>query len=387
MRKMRSVGWMLCASLCMASAHAQTQGVKSDEVVIGSIQDLSGPVAMLGQHFRSGMQMRVDEINAAGGIHGRKLRLVVEDSAWDPKKAVLAARKLMDSDNVFAMVNNLGSSIAAATIPMALQKNVPYLFPAAPIPVTYEPHSKLKFAIDLPYDTQTAIGVRYLVKQRGFKRVGSIYQDDDFGKDVLKGLDQSLKELGLQGCTNASFKRGDTDFSSQVALLRKAECDLVVIGGSTRETIGMMGEARKLGWTPGFMITNSAYSAQLHVLGGQIVENLFATVYVPHPYAEGANLQLAKWLTTYKERFNHDATPFSVMGYVKIDLLVEAMKRAGVNLSPDTLAAALEAAPYANAGFGIPEYRFSATNHLGIHEARIDQVKNGRWVNIAPYMR
>ena len=92
-----------CALLVAGSATtwAQTQGVSKNEIVIGTIQDLSGPVAAYGKHARNGMQLRVDEINEQGGIHGRKLRLIVEDSAYDPKKAVLSGQKLVNQEKVF----------------------------------------------------------------------------------------------------------------------------------------------------------------------------------------------------------------------------------------------------------------------------------------------
>src|SRR5215212_6591009 len=91
----------LAAALACSAALAQQQGVSKNEILIGTIQDLSGPIAAFGKQARMGMQLRVDEINEQGGIQGRKLKLAVEDSAYDPKKAVLAAQKLVNQDKVF----------------------------------------------------------------------------------------------------------------------------------------------------------------------------------------------------------------------------------------------------------------------------------------------
>lgn len=371
----------LAVSMTLAGlAQAQApQGVSKNEIVIGTIQDLSGPVALIGNHFRNGMQMRLDEVNAEGGINGRKIRMVVEDSGWDTKKAVLAARKLLDHDKVFALVNVLGSSIAIATIPLALEKNVLSLFPGAPVPAGYEPFHKLKFAIDMPYERQMPIGVKYLAKQNAYKRIGVIYQDDDFGKDVLSGLEHALKDLGQALCERTTFKRGSTDFSSQVLKLREAKCDLVVIGGSTRETIGTMNEARKLDWRPGFLVSSSAYSAQVHVLGGAAVDGLYSTVFVPHPYPDTANKYLAGWIEGFKRKFNADPNPFSVMGYVKADLFVEGLRRAGAKVTPDTVAAAIDGLSYSGSRFGMPNIVFGQGKRLGVEEVRIAQIRNGRW--------
>lgn len=376
----RATAVLALAASAFLPAAAQVAGVSDKEIVLGTIQDLSGPVAMLGEHFRNGMQMRLDEANAQGGVHGRKIRLVVEDSGWDTKKGVLAARKLIDQDGVFAMLNVLGSSIAVATIPLAVERSIPSLFPAAPVPVAYEPLSPYKFALDTPYDQQVPIGVRYLAKSGGFRKVGAIYQDDDFGKDVLKGLDAVLKELGLQPCEQVSFRRGATDFSSQVARLKQAGCDLVVVGGSTRETIGIMSEARKLDWKPGFYVTASAYSDQLHKLGGPVVDGLYATVSFPHPYEDGASPALAAWIKAYQARYKNDPSPFSVSGYIKADLFIRAADKAGPQLTAEALAKAIEGLAYTGGdSFGVLGIKFAPNNHLGMRAMRVAQVRDGRW--------
>ena len=89
---------------------AEQQGVSKDEIVVGTIQDLSGPLAGYGKQARNGMQLRVDEINEQGGVNGRKLKLLVEDSGYDPKKAVLAAQKLVNQDKIFIMMGHLGTA-------------------------------------------------------------------------------------------------------------------------------------------------------------------------------------------------------------------------------------------------------------------------------------
>ena len=367
---------------------AMAGGVGDNEIVLGTIQDLSGPVAMIGEHFRQGMQMRFDEINGAGGLHGRKIRMIVEDSGWDTKKGVLAARKLIDKDDAFALINVLGSSIAVATIPFALDKKVLSLFPAAPVPVAYEPVSPYKYAVDMPYDLQVPIGVRYMAKSAGYKKIGIIYQDDDFGKDVVKVLTAVATELAMPICEQASFRRGSTDFASQVARMKQAGCDAVVIGGSTRETIGIMSEARKLDWKPGFLVTASAYSAQLHKLGGSVVEGLYATIYFPHPYEEGASPKLAGWIKSYKERFNTEPSPFSVGGYIKADLFVRAAGKVGRSLTTDAMARTLNDFVYAEGEmFGVPPIRFRPDDHLGIRALRMAQIRNGRWQVISEALR
>ena len=245
-------------TLAPLAAAAQTQGVSKDEIVVGTIQDLSGPLAALGTHFRNSLQMRFDEVNAEGGIHGRKIKLVAEDSGYDPKKGVLAAQKLIQRDKVFAAVSNLGSAVVLATMPLFLERKVPHLFPATAHPSAYEPLHKYKFQNLPSYAIQIEKAAPSLIKQHGYKKVGILYQDDDFGYDVLAGTETALKSLNMAMCGKATYKRGATDFSSQVATLKGNGCDFVILGTVLRETVGVMAEARKTGWDVPMLVQAAA---------------------------------------------------------------------------------------------------------------------------------
>jgi branched-chain amino acid transport system substrate-binding protein len=364
---------------------AQTQGVSKTEIVVGSIQDLSGPIAALGTHFRNGLQMRFDEVNDKGGIHGRKVKLIVEDSAYDPKKAVLAAQKLIQKDKVFAAISTLGSPIVMATMPLFLERDVLHVFPGAPIPPTYEPLHKYKFANLPAYSVTTPLGVKYLVEKNGYKKVGIIYQDDDYGADVLKGAEETLKALKLPLCAKASYKRGTTDFSSQVATLKSGGCDFVVLGAVLREAVGVVAEARKTGWDVPMLATAAAYGAQVHELGGKATEGLYGIPLLPQPYPDESNKPLMSWITAYKQRYNADPNYYTVIAYVSADLFVQAAQKAGPNLTNETFAKAVEGLTREPDFLGAPRYSFSSADHLGTRAARVDQIRNGRWEKVTDY--
>jgi branched-chain amino acid transport system substrate-binding protein len=143
----------LLALALAGPAHAQ-QGVSKSEIVIGSIQDLSGPMAGFGKQVRLGMMLRVDEINEQGGINGRKLKLIVEDSAYDPKKAVLAAQKLVNQDKIFIMAGHIGTAQNNAAFPVQAEKNVINFLPVTAAREMYEPFHKLKYALRCPTSTR-----------------------------------------------------------------------------------------------------------------------------------------------------------------------------------------------------------------------------------------
>ncbi|MGZ8260691.1 MAG: ABC transporter substrate-binding protein, partial [Caldimonas sp.] len=228
MKRMLAAALAALAILAVPTGAGAQQGVSKGEIVVGSIQDLSGPIAGFGKQVRFGMMLRVDEINEQGGIHGRKLRLVVEDSAYDPKKAVLAAQKLVNQDKIFIMLGHIGTAQNLAAMPVQFEKNVVNFFPITAAREMYEPYHRLKYAFAATYYDQMRTAVPKLVKEKGAKKVGSMYQDDEFGLEVLRGAEAGLKTIGVEMAEKTSYKRGATDFSSQMSRLQSSGCDFVV---------------------------------------------------------------------------------------------------------------------------------------------------------------
>ena len=197
------------------------QGVSKDLITLGSIQDLSGPIAGFGKQVRLGMMLRVDEVNEQGGVNGRKLKLEIEDSAYDPRKAVLAAQKLVNQDKIFAMVGHIGTAQNMAAMPVQFEKNVINFFPVTAAREMYDPFHKLKYSFAATYFDQMRVAAPKLYKEKGAKKACSMYQDDEFGLEVLRGAEAGLKTMNMEFVEKTSYKRGATDFSSQVARMKE----------------------------------------------------------------------------------------------------------------------------------------------------------------------
>jgi len=378
---------MACGLALAASAQAQTQGVSKNEIVLGSIQDLSGPIAGFGKQVRNGLMLRVDEVNEQGGIHGRKIKVLVEDSAYDPKKAVLAAQKLVNQDKIFAMIAHIGTATNNAAMPVQFEKNVINFFPVTAAREMYEPLHKLKWAAGSSYYDQMRTTLPRLVKEKGAKKVCIIYQDDDFGSDVLKGVEAGLQSMGMTLAEKTSYKRGATDFSSQVARMKAAGCEMVAMGTIIRETIGTIAEAKKTGFTPVFVGTSASYTDLIHKLGGKAMDGLYATHTVQHPYLDDAAPQITFWANKYKTKFNEDPTTFSVYGYNFMDVFISAAQKAGPNLTTESFIKAMESMKKDADVFGAPALSFSATRHYGSDLSRLSQIQDGRWKVVADYVK
>jgi len=364
-----------------------TQGVTKNEIVLGTIQDLSGPIAAFGKQTRQGMQLRVDEINEQGGVHGRKIKLLSEDSAYDPKKAVLAAQKLVNQDKIFAMVGHLGTAQNNAAMPIQFEKNVINFLPVTAAREMYEPFHKLKYSFAATYYDQMRLALPKLVKDKGAKKVCAIHQDDEFGLEVVRGAEAGLKTIGMEIAEKTSYKRGATDFSSQVARMKSANCDFVVMGTIIRETIGTIAEARKTGFTPTFMGTSAAYTDLIHKLGGKAMDGLYATMTVANPYTDDQSQPVRFWANKFKTKFNEDPTVFSVYGYSIIDLFIRAAQKAGPTLTTDSFIKAMDTMVVPPDIFGSAEMRFGPQKRLGSDLSRLSMLQDGRWKVVSDYVK
>jgi branched-chain amino acid transport system substrate-binding protein len=365
-----------------ASAQSRTQGVSDTEILLGSHQDLSGPVAALGSPLRDGMLLAVDDINAAGGINGRQLRMLVEDTAFDPKKAVLATEKLVGQDKVFAMIACLGSAPVQASMPLMLDANVPVLFSGTPAEFTYTPFHRIKFGMNLPYGIQVRAMVRYAVEKMGKKRIGILYQDDETGQSVLRATEEQLKAHNMTLVEQTSYKRGAIDFASQIAKLKAANVDLIVLGTIIRETAGACIEAKKQGWNVDMMVTLAGANSAVVKIGGAAVEGLYAMTQFVALNAQAQTPALQGVLARYQAKYKKDPDDGLIYGYTSVQLFAEAARRAGRNLNVDTLVAGLEQIKGWSGVFEAAPVSFAPNEHLGARSGILTRVKDGKFMPI-----
>ena len=368
-------------ALIGGAAQAQaTQGVTKTEILIAPIQDLSGPVAAYGKAARNGLQLRVDEINEQGGIHGRKIRPLVEDNTYDPKRAVLATQKLVNQDKVFLIASPIGTPMNNAAMPIMFEKGVINFMPLSAGREMFEPVHKLKFASVASYHDTMRMNVAKLYKEKAAKNACTLYQDDDYGLEVVKGAEAGLKDIGVAMGEKTTYKRGATDFSSQVARLKASGCDFLVMGTIVRETIGTIAEARKIGWSPTFVGSQAAYTDLIHKLGGKAMDGFYAVSTHHFPYTDLDNQPLRFWANKYKTRFGDDPSTYSTGGYATMDFFIKAALKAGPNLSTDSFIKAVETMGEVPTDmFGTPPLSFSATKRLGSPLSRLSQIQDGRW--------
>lgn len=370
------------AALALSLGCAHAAAVSDTEIVIGTHLDLSGPTAAGSPMIRNAMQMRIDEANAKG-IHGRKLRLVVEDNGSQPQMAVRAVQKLIKSDQVFAIVNSFGSGTNAATVKMATDAGVVVFGPwaASSILQKVSGNSPLLFTTVQNYDSTTATGLSWAIKNWGSKRVGVIYQEGPFGDLIRAGVAAGLKESGLTPVAEAAYKVGDIDFSSQVARMKAANVDLILAGTVVRETVGVMTEVKKLAWNDVKVITAiPGRNTIVARLGKDAVEGMYGIGAWKLHDNETTDPVAKKFQADFKARFNQEADENAASAYSYLGWFINGLEAAGRNLSSESFVKAVR---------GVPHQDFTtftrlgwANNHVTPELVSIDQVRGGRWVQV-----
>jgi branched-chain amino acid transport system substrate-binding protein len=357
--------------------------VTSSEITLGMHTDLSGVAATYGVSSSNAVKMRFEEINEAGGINGRKLKLIIEDQAYQVPKAVQACNKLINRDKVFAFVAPLGTPMNNACFKDQFAVGVPNLFPLSAARSMYEPFNRLKFYGAASYVDQVRAGIQYFVSKKDKKALCAMYQDTDFGKEVLDGVQMQADKLKIKLVETVTHKPTDQDFTAQITKLKGAGCDLVVLGTIVRDSIVPYATARKIGWTDvDFLGSAASYDLFVAAAQGGVTEGLYAMGLTDMPYRDTLSPAAQAWFDRYKERYKNDPNIGAVYGHVAADLTVVGLDKTGSDLTLDSFIKGLESIKGYRDIFNGPEVTFGPDKHQGASSSFLAVVKGGRWVRV-----
>ena len=365
-----------------AIARAAQRGVSDSEIIVGSMADLSGVTAVQGVNNAGGMRMAFDEANAKGGIHGRKIRFVVEDNEYTVPKAVQAMNKLLNRDNIFFAVGNGGTPMNDAVMPSMIEKGVPNVFPTTCARSMYEPFNKYKFGQFASYYDQMRAGVKHFATTKGIKVVGVMYQDTDYGRDVLAGAQAQVEAMGLKLGGTTGHKPTDTDFNGAVAKLHDAGCEMIVLGSIVKDTVLILQTAHKSGWNPIFMGNFATYSTAVAEAPGAPAEVFFSMSPAPYRYPDDTRPEVHAFATKFKQTYGFEVNYLGEAGYTAASFAVAALEKAGKDLTTDSFIAAMESLKDWQDIFGGPRLSLSATNHHASNQSFLSVVKDTRWTPV-----
>jgi branched-chain amino acid transport system substrate-binding protein len=310
---------------------ADEVGVSSNRILFGQAAALSGPSSALGQGMRQGILAAFAEINARGGVHGRKLELISRDDGYDPDRSILQTGKLLDDDKVFALIGAVGTPTTAVTVPIAIARNVPFVGPFTGADFLRAPDLHNVVNIRASYGAEAEAWSKHLTEDLHIKRIAIFYQDDSYGRDGLAGVQRSLEKRGMELAAESTYERNTKAVGAAMRTLKRAEPEAVVMVGIYAPCAEFIRLARQSGFNPVFVnISFVGANALARELGPEGYGVIVSQV-VPFPWDSSvkvvADYQAAE--KVFDPNFKPDFV--SLEGYLSGRLVAAALEMAGPN--------------------------------------------------------
>lgn len=384
---------LLCGCVFGGLAPAQgqgTPGVTEKEIVIGSCSALEGPSHFLGTETVNGAKAYFAMINDAGGVDGRKLKLVSYDDSYDPAKTQACFDRLMEQ-KVFALGFFVGTPTAVKYVPMAESSKIPLVGLFTGAQTLYTPLRHWVVNVRASYFDETREQIDGMWTTLGYKKIGVIYPEDAFGAAVLEGVKAALKAHGSEPIAVASYQRQTAQVGGAIDTVRAAKPDAVVVVGPSNTVAPILKQSHAKGWKPLFLTVSFVGTDELIQEAGADAEGMVITQVVPPYYLTDLKTvalyrrSLTKYVPSAQPNF------VSLEGFVDAMVLVEGLKRDGKDPTREGLIRGIESIHELDLGLG-PQLKlnYSSKEHKGFDHVIPSVVRGGRavpftdWSTAAP---
>lgn len=315
----------------MLPAKGDEAGVSDDAILFGQAAALEGPSSALGQRMRQGIVAAFTEINAKGGVHGRKLQLISRDDGYDPDRSVAETLRLIEGDKVFALIGAVGTPTAMATIPITSARNVPFIGPFSGAEFLRDLELPNVVNIRASYGAEAEAWIKHLTEDRKFTRIGIFYQDDSFGRDGLAGVKRALAKRGLELAAEGTFERNTRAVAQAWRMIKRADPEAIVMVGTYGPCAEFIKLAHRSGFHPTFVNISFVGANALAKELGPEGEGVIVSQVVPFPWDR--SLKLVADYQAAQKAFDPTLTPdfVSLEGYLSGRLAAAALEKAGPN--------------------------------------------------------
>ncbi|MBV9783674.1 MAG: ABC transporter substrate-binding protein [Acidisphaera sp.] len=373
-----------CLMLGLARAEA-AQGVTDDTILIGAYGPITGPAAFIGLGGRDGMNLAVKEINAAGGVNGRKLKVIFEDDAFSPARALAAVKKLVDQDQVFMVFSVAGSNSTVGTIDFIKQRQLVMYVSIASAPQVTKPFNRYLFRGGTNETARYGeVYSEFLTQFLQADKIAILSGRDEYAKNEADALTRLLKSwYDVTPVTRQEFNVGDKDFTPQLLAIKNADPQVLEISANPPEAAIILRQARELGLTAAIFGGGTVLDRAIPANAKFAAEGVTSMLNVPYFFGS-KEPDMVKWEAAWRAAYP-DMPPgrpnnFDLLGYTDMYAVAEAMKRAGHDLDTDKFIAALESLDrYQVSSIASPR-TFTAKYHIGNFLLAPMVVLNGRWV-------
>ncbi len=369
---------LLAAALFIAVPETRAEnGVTGSEIVLGMCNALTGPASALGSGVRKGALVYFDKVNKAGGVHGRKIRVISYDDGYEPKNTVEQTRKLVHEDKVFALFGYVGTPTSTAIMPIIAESKVPFWGPFTGAEFLRNPVNRYVFNVRGSYFDEAETQVRHLT-EKGIKRIGIFYQNDSYGLAVKGGLLKALRKRGLDLAGEGTFERNTEDVAAGLAALKQARPEAVSMVGTYKAMAAFIKKAKAEGFDPVFLNVSFVGTAALvrELAGGG--DGVIITQVMPSP-REGKEAVVAQYRSDMKAAGHTDLDYTDLEGYMDAVVFVEALRKAGSSLTRESFIAAAEGLRTEIGGLKVS---FSPADHQAMDEIYITRVSGNQVVTI-----
>lgn len=371
------------AALALAGpAWAQTPGVTDTEVKVGGAHDLSGIFAPFSVPAVAAANAYFDKVNAEGGVHGRKITYIVEDHGYQVPKAVQAANKLINRDEVFAMLLNLGTPHNIAMFQLMGPKGIPNVSPITAARQMVEPLEPWKFAGTSSYYDAILATTESMIENEGTEKVCLMLLPTDFGKEIEAAVHKLAEDGKVELGAEVAHKPDESDFTGALGKVKDSGCDTIGMALGISQMINAIATARKLGMDQKFMLSGAGFHTV--VAKGLAQQGVMDGVYAGAGWQdlEGrlGEPEVQEFVAAYKEATGEDYPGTgALLGHSGAMIFVEALKAAGPDLTRESFIAAMESLNFEDKVAG-NTVTFSAEDHAGADEVFVSKIENGSWV-------
>ena len=372
------------ADTAAATSNMPVQGVTDTEILLGGANDLSGPFAGFGNPAVAGANMYFDEVNAAGGVNGRKIRYIVEDHSYQVPKAVQAANKLVSRDKVFGMLMSLGTPHNLASFPIMDRANVPNIMPITfAKPMQEEGPLNRRYTMGSTYYDSMKLGMDYLIAENDIKNLCVMYIPSDYGEETnaaAKDIADSNPNVTL--VQSSSHRPDETDFAGAIAKLKEANCELIGLSLTIRGAITAVGTANAMGWTDvKFIAPATGFHPAVAEAPGGASEGLYAVSYYNDLALRADEPETKAFVEKYKKVTGEDVSAGAILGYVSAKITVEGLKAAGKDLNADTFNTGMETVKFVD-GITGSSIAITPESHVAFNDVYLSQVQGGKWKTV-----
>jgi branched-chain amino acid transport system substrate-binding protein len=366
---------LVLAAGCSSSGGGSSNipGVTDDGILIGTHMPLTGPAAAGYSKIAPATKAYFDYVNAAGGVHGRKITYKIMDDTYNPATTQQVVRQLVLQDKVFAILNGLGTPTHTGVLDFLKTNRVPDLFVASGSRSWNQPDKYPgTFGFNPDYTIEGKILANYVKTAMPGQKVCFLGQDDDFGRDSLAGVEKILGPVPVK----QTYVTSNPNVGPQLGAFKQAGCQVVMLATVTGFTALSIGTAAKIGFKPKFVVTNvgADYGTLAKQLGAAapLLDGMVAANYLP-----ASNDDTNPWIPLFKQintKYNGNAAFDNniVYGMSVGVLFVQALKAAGKDLTRENLIAAVEKGGFQ--GPGLAPLRYSKTDHSGYAGERLSKV-------------